>query len=149
MKRWPARTGPSPTFRGRRHSSPISHQLRISVGRIDHETHCDCHRRTDRGQRAGPARLGSTAGQPGRGGPPNPLLQAFDTDHDGTLSASEIDAAAAKLRERDANKDGKLTADELPRGGGGRGQGGRGGPAADSGAMEADERVEQADAAQR
>ena len=54
-------------------------------------------------------------------GPPNPLLQAFDTDHDGTLSAAEIDAAAAKLRERDANKDGKLTADELPRGPGGRG----------------------------
>ena len=60
-------------------------------------------------------------GQPGRGGPPNPLLQAFDTDRDGTLSAAEIDAAAAKLRERDANKDGKLTADELPRGPGGRG----------------------------
>ena len=57
---------------------------------------------------------------PGRGGPPNPLLQMFDTDHDGTLSAAEIDAAAAKLRERDANKDGKLTADELPRGPGGR-----------------------------
>src|SRR3954452_12403769 len=57
----------------------------------------------------------------GRGGPANPLLQAFDTDHDGTLSAAEIDAAGAKLRERDANKDGKLTADELPRGPGGRG----------------------------
>ena len=66
--------------------------------------------------------------QPRRGGPPNPLLQAFDTDHDGTLSTAEIDAAAAKLRERDANKDGKLTADELPRGGPG-GRGGRGGPA--------------------
>jgi predicted O-methyltransferase YrrM len=65
--------------------------------------------------------LSQPPGQPGRGGPPNPLLQAFDTDHDGTLSAAEIDAAAAKLRERDANKDGKLTADELPRGPGGRG----------------------------
>jgi predicted O-methyltransferase YrrM len=63
--------------------------------------------------------------QPGRGGPPNPLLQMFDTDRDSTLSAAEIDAAAAKLRERDANKDGKLTADELPRGPGG--PGGRGG----------------------
>ena len=61
------------------------------------------------------AALSQPPGQPGRGGPPNPLLQAFDTDHDGTLSAAEIDAAAAKLRERDANKDGKLTADELPR----------------------------------
>ncbi len=66
------------------------------------------------------------AGQPGRGGPQNPLLVAFDTDHDGTLSAAEIDAAAAKLRERDANKDGKLSADELPRGQGGRGAGGGG-----------------------
>ena len=63
------------------------------------------------------------AGQPGS---QNPLLQAFDTDRDGTLSAAEIDAAAAKLRERDANKDGKLTADELPRGQGGRGGGGGG-----------------------
>jgi caffeoyl-CoA O-methyltransferase len=65
-------------------------------------------------------------GQQGRGGPPNTLLQAFDTDRDGTLSAAEIDVAAAKLRERDANKDGKLTADELPRGQGGRGGAGRG-----------------------
>jgi predicted O-methyltransferase YrrM len=81
--------------------------------------------------------LAQQPGQPGRGGPPNPLLQAFDSDRDGTLSAAEIDAAAAKLRERDANKDGKLTADELPRGRGGPGGpgGGRGrGP----GAMEAD-----------
>jgi caffeoyl-CoA O-methyltransferase len=65
-------------------------------------------------------------GQPGRTGPQNPLLQAFDTDRDGTLSAAEIDAAAAKLRERDANKDGKLSADELPRVVGGRGGPGRG-----------------------
>ncbi|MGP0062296.1 MAG: O-methyltransferase [Isosphaeraceae bacterium] len=80
-------------------------------------------------------------GQPGRTGPQNPLLQAFDTDRDGTLSAAEIDAAAAKLRERDANEDGKLTADELPRGGGGRGGpggGGRGGPGRGPGAMEVD-----------
>jgi caffeoyl-CoA O-methyltransferase len=72
------------------------------------------------------------AAQPGRGGPQNPLLQAFDTDRDGTLSATEIDAAAATLRQRDANKDGKLTADELPRGQGGRGGAGRG-----AGAIEA------------
>jgi predicted O-methyltransferase YrrM len=88
----------------------------------------------------GRAVLAQQPGQPGRGGPPNPLLQAFDTDRDGTLSAAEIDAAAAKLRERDANKDGKLTADELPRGQGGRG--GPGGPGSGRGrgpgAMEAD-----------
>jgi caffeoyl-CoA O-methyltransferase len=82
--------------------------------------------------------LAQQPGQPGPGGPQNPLLQAFDTDHDGTLSAAEIDAAAAKLRERDANKDGKLTADELPRGQGGRGGLGRGGAGRGQGAMEAD-----------
>ena len=65
--------------------------------------------------------LAQPPGQPRRGGPPNPLLQTFDTDRDGTLSAAEIDAAAAQLRALDANKDGKLTAAELPRGPGGRG----------------------------
>ncbi len=45
--------------------------------------------------------------------PANPLLQIFDTDHDGTLLAVEIDAAATKLKERDTNKDGKLSADEI------------------------------------
>ena len=84
--------------------------------------------------------LAQQPGQPGRVGPPNPLLQAFDTDSDGALSAAEIDAAAAKLRERDANHDGKLTADELSRGPGGRG--GPGGPGGGRGcgpgAMEAD-----------
>lgn len=63
----------------------------------------------------------------------SPLLQLFDTDRDGTLSAAEIESATAKLRAIDANKDGKLTADELPRGpGGGPGRGGfgRGGPGA-------------------
>ena len=80
---------------------------------------------------------GPQRGQPGSGGPRNPLLQMFDTDHDGTLSAAEIDAAAAKLRERDANKDGKLTADELPRGPGGRGGAGFG-PGRGPGPMEAE-----------
>src|SRR3954471_20070447 len=80
--------------------------------------------------RSGPAQQAERSRQ---GGPPNPLLQAFDADRDGTLSAAEIDAAAAKLRERDANKDGKMTADEelrRPRGGGaarGGGAGRRGG----------------------
>src|SRR5271157_5292825 len=76
------------------------------------------------------AQAGSVLAQPAgrldrRVGPPldglpNPLLLIFDTDRDGTLSAAEIDAAATKLRERDVNKDGKLTADELPRAPGGR-----------------------------
>ena len=67
---------------------------------------------------------------PGLAQPPaNPLLQIFDTDHDGTLSAVEIDAAATKLKERDTNKDGQLSADEIRpafRGGQGRGRGGPG-----------------------
>ena len=65
------------------------------------------------------------------GGPGNPLLQFLDTDHDGVLSAAELDAAPAKLRERDTNKDGKLNAEELRpvfRGGPGGPGGGRGGP---------------------
>jgi caffeoyl-CoA O-methyltransferase len=80
------------------------------------------------------------SGQQGRGGQGGAFFQLFDTDRDGSLSATEIDAAAGKLRERDANKDGKLTADELPRGPGGRGAGafGRGGPGGGGGAMEAD-----------
>lgn len=77
-------------------------------------------------------------GGAGRGGPPNPLLQMFDADRDGALQATEIDAAAAKLRERDANKDGKLTADELPRGPGGRGGPGFGRGPGGPGPMEAD-----------
>jgi predicted O-methyltransferase YrrM len=76
--------------------------------------------------------LAQQPGQPGRGGPANPLLQAFDTDRDGTLSAAEIDAATAKLRERVANNDGKLTADKLPRSPGGRGGPGRGALATDA-----------------
>jgi caffeoyl-CoA O-methyltransferase len=76
-----------------------------------------------------------SAQQPGRAvekqqaAPANPLLQAFDTDRDGILSSAEIDAAAARLKERDTNKDGKLTPDELrtAQTGGGGGAGGRGG----------------------
>ncbi|MBX6312984.1 MAG: class I SAM-dependent methyltransferase [Isosphaeraceae bacterium] len=60
---------------------------------------------------------GPAGGQrpPRPGGPPNPLLQVFDTNRDGTLSADEIDAAAAKLRALDTSQDGKLTGDELLR----------------------------------
>jgi caffeoyl-CoA O-methyltransferase len=79
----------------------------------------------------------------------NPILRVFDANNDGTLSADEITAAAAKLKDFDKNSDGKLTAEELraamPFGGGpgmpgpgGRqfgpggpgGPGGRGGPGA-------------------
>jgi len=53
--------------------------------------------------------------QPPSGGLPDLLFQVLDVDHDGALSPSEIDAASARLRERDSNKDGKLTPEELPR----------------------------------
>jgi len=74
-----------------------------------------------------PARQGG----PGGFGPPRgfAIFQALDTNHDNTLSASEIDAAPAVLTAMDKNGDGKVTADEMPMPAGrGRGEGrGRGG----------------------
>lgn len=76
---------------------------------------------------------------PGRGGPPqfmSPLLRTFDLNGDGTIDAAEMAKAAETLKSLDANKDGKLTADEL-RPGGGPGMpppgGGFGGPQGRSG----------------
>lgn len=72
---------------------------------------------------------GERPGGPGGrdGGPPQPILRALDTDHDGSLSAPEIAAAPKVLLTLDKNGDGTLTADELqPRREGGppRGEGG-------------------------
>jgi Ca2+-binding EF-hand superfamily protein len=59
----------------------------------------------------------------------SPILSTLDTNHDGTLSAAEIAAAATELKKLDKNGDGKLTRDEA-----GihmeqlRGRGGPGGP---------------------
>src|SRR4029077_1721611 len=74
-------------------------------------------------------------GRPGRGGPdrdgpshppPSPLFEALDKDHDGELSAEEIQSASESLKRLDKNGDGKLTGDEIhPQGGPGR-PGGRG-----------------------
>lgn len=59
---------------------------------------------------------------PSKTEPPRPALRGakslgpysvFDTNHDGSLSASEISAAAEVLRKLDKNHDGVLTADEL------------------------------------
>ena len=59
-----------------------------------------------------------------RAGPPNPLMEALDTNRDGMLSAEEIANAPASLKKLDKNGDGKLTSDELrPT----RRRGGRGG----------------------
>jgi predicted O-methyltransferase YrrM len=43
----------------------------------------------------------------------NPLIRLFDADNDGSLSENEIDGAAAKLKELDKSKDGKLSEEEL------------------------------------
>ena len=43
----------------------------------------------------------------------HPVLAALDSDHDGEISAGEIEHAAAALKRLDRNHDGYLTADEL------------------------------------
>jgi hypothetical protein len=43
----------------------------------------------------------------------HPALAALDTNHDGEISAWEIDHAAAALKRLDRNQDGYLSADEL------------------------------------
>lgn len=55
---------------------------------------------------------GSTWGQ-GAGNQPRMVLQALDTDHDGKLSAAEIQQATQSLMTLDRNGDGQLTVDEL------------------------------------
>ena len=63
----------------------------------------------------------------------NPIISTFDANGDGELGKAEIENAVAKLKALDANKDGKLTADEVrppmgpggPGGPDGRGPGGR------------------------
>ena len=58
---------------------------------------------------AGPA-MGLGAGMAGA---VHPLMQALDADGDGVISAKEIKSAAKALKSLDANRDGKLTQDEL------------------------------------
>lgn len=68
---------------------------------------------------AGVLALASLSGfsviSPGQGPRERPryVLQALDLDHDGTLSAGEIEAATASLRGLDRNGDGELTPDEM------------------------------------
>lgn len=61
----------------------------------------------------------------------SPALKALDADHDGVISAAELDNAPAALLTLDKNGDGKLTRDEvagvMPARGRGRSEGGRGG----------------------
>jgi len=56
---------------------------------------------------------GPPPGGPGRHHPPSPLMQALDTNHDGTLEADEIANASESLKKLDKNGDGKITPDEL------------------------------------
>src|SRR4051812_18128935 len=69
--------------------------------------------------------------QDGRGGPPfaSPLATTLDTNHDGIISAAELDAAASRLLTLDRNGDGRVDAVELAPAPFGRGEGreGRGG----------------------
>ena len=59
----------------------------------------------------------------GRGMSRMPLMTALDVDGDGEISSREIDEAPGRLRALDANKDGKLTMDELRPNGGREGYG--------------------------
>ena len=81
------------------------------------------------------AAFGAGAQEPPRGGGPGgpgrgfAIFAALDTDHDNTLSAAEIDAASAVLKQMDKNGDGQVAAEEFPAppaGRGGRGRGGSG-----------------------
>ena len=51
---------------------------------------------------------------PGPDHPPHPLLEHFDTNRDGTISAEEIEAAAQVLKTLDENSDGAIGQEELP-----------------------------------
>lgn len=75
-----------------------------------------------------PGGRGGRAGRGGFGPPRFPLMTTLDANSDGEISAAELDNAAEALKKIDANKDGKLTRDEMfARPSGGRGPGG-GGP---------------------
>ncbi len=63
----PHRRGRSPGSRGDESSSPFLHHERVSVGRIDNESYCDCNRHTDRGGRPGSFRPGAAAPAAGAG----------------------------------------------------------------------------------
>lgn len=78
---------------------------------------------------------GEGRGPGGRGGPGGPnqfdvAFNALDTNHDGEISADEINNAATSLKTLDKNGDGQITEDEVTPDFGGRGGfgGGPGGP---------------------
>jgi len=75
---------------------------------------------------------GGRGGGEGRGGGRGPgggnqfdlAFTALDTDHNGEISAEEINKAAASLKTLDKNGDGQITEDEVTPSFGGRGPGG-------------------------
>lgn len=78
----------------------------------------------------------------GRGEPMlSPAAQALDTDRDGSISASELAAAAKSLQALDRNGDGRLTSDEVRPQMGGRGGRGRGEGPGESAGPDAEELV--------
>ena len=85
-----------------RRPAPWPTQLsRVIAGRNSHETRDASRARYWSGRPSWPGPAGHShpvvneARPQGASGPANPLLQLFDTDRDGTLSAAEIDAASA------------------------------------------------------
>lgn len=48
-------------------------------------------------------------------GPPDPFLQMFDTDDDEVLSPDELEAAASVMKQWDANGDGFVSHEEVPK----------------------------------
>lgn len=81
-----------------------------------------------------PARRGFPGGPGGRGGPGGPggpnqfdvAFNALDANHDGVISAAEINNASESLKALDKNGDGRITEDEVMPNLGGRGGFGRG-----------------------
>jgi Ca2+-binding EF-hand superfamily protein len=60
---------------------------------------------------------------PGRGNNADLAFNALDTDHNGEISAEEINNAVASLKTLDKNGDGQITGDEVTPVFGGRGPG--------------------------
>ena len=85
-------------------------------------------------QGPGEGRRGRPGEPPGRA--VSPLQAALDADGDGTISAQEMEGAAAALKKLDRDGDGKLGREELgPQSGRGRQGRGEGGSGAEAGSL--------------
>jgi caffeoyl-CoA O-methyltransferase len=60
-----------------------------------------------------PNRPGGSGGDRQGPGRFDPIMRIFDTNRDGVLTEQEIQEAAAKLKELDSSKDGKVTSEEV------------------------------------